>query len=341
MVTIASQEITHTLLHPAPSAPFSAIGGSQLQALRHLTTIFDAALPHASTVTSVPVHVPSNLTNAALSPGCQSPSHAAPVPLAIPTEVHDSLFPSHAHPRMGINQSPSPRVSPLLASSPGVGPSRAPYPRVRPSQAPYPRVFPSQSPSPRVRPSQAPTAVTTTLHHPRQQQPSPRAHGTPTHRASPHGNGTTGTNLYGDFADVVGKAEVPPQHRTRSQTARHSSHASCAMPMANAVIHPTIGANMKYRGLISDDETFPTWDRAAANEFGRLVQVVGGRIEGSNTIFFIPRSSVPRNKTVTNGRFVVDVRPNKEEVHRVRLTVGGNLIKYNGDVSTISADLTT
>jgi hypothetical protein len=55
--------------------------------------------------------------------------------------------------------------------------------------------------------------------------------------------------------------------------------------MANAVIHPTTGANMKYRGLISDEESFPSWDRAAANEFGRLVQGVGGRIEGSNTIF--------------------------------------------------------
>jgi hypothetical protein len=44
---------------------------------------------------------------------------------------------------------------------------------------------------------------------------------------------------------------------------------------------------------------------------------------------------------VTYGRFVVDVRPNKEEIHRVRLTVGGNLISYDGDVSTRSADLTT
>jgi hypothetical protein len=44
---------------------------------------------------------------------------------------------------------------------------------------------------------------------------------------------------------------------------------------------------------------------------------------------------------VTYGRFVVDVRPNKEKVHRVQLTVGGNLIKYDGDVSTRPADLTT
>jgi hypothetical protein len=37
----------------------------------------------------------------------------------------------------------------------------------------------------------------------------------------------------------------------------------------------------------------------------------------------------------------VDIRPNKSETHRVRLTVGGNLIQYPGDVSTRSADLTT
>jgi hypothetical protein len=44
---------------------------------------------------------------------------------------------------------------------------------------------------------------------------------------------------------------------------------------------------------------------------------------------------------VTYGRFVVDVRPNNDEVYRVRLAVGGNLIKYDGDVSTRSADLAT
>jgi hypothetical protein len=71
--------------------------------------------------------------------------------------------------------------------------------------------------------------------------------------------------------------------------------------MAHAVIHPTKGVNMEYRGLISDEETFPIWDRAAANEFGRLAQGIDGRIEGSNTIYVIPRSAVPRNKTVTYG----------------------------------------
>jgi hypothetical protein len=72
-----------------------------------------------------------------------------------------------------------------------------------------------------------------------------------------------------------------------------------------------------------------------------LAQGVGDRVTGSNTIFFIPRQAVPKGKIVTYGRFVVDIRPNKPEIHRVRLAVGGNLIQYQGDVPTRSADLTT
>jgi hypothetical protein len=36
LATIAAQELTHALLHSAPAAPFSIIGGAQLEALRQL-----------------------------------------------------------------------------------------------------------------------------------------------------------------------------------------------------------------------------------------------------------------------------------------------------------------
>jgi hypothetical protein len=72
-----------------------------------------------------------------------------------------------------------------------------------------------------------------------------------------------------------------------------------------------------------------------------LAQGVGGRIEGSNTIFFIPRQAAPKGKIVTYGWFLVDIRPNKTETHRVRITAGCNLMQYKGDVSTRLADLTT
>jgi hypothetical protein len=111
--------------------------------------------------------------------------------------------------------------------------------------------------------------------------------------------------------------------------------------MANSVINEDTGASLEYRHLLKDDSTFTVWNKAAANEFGRLAQGVGDRIEGSNTIFFIPRQAVPKGKIITYGRFVVDIRPNKSEIQRVRLTVGGNLIQYPGCVSIRSEDLTT
>ena len=40
-------------------------------------------------------------------------------------------------------------------------------------------------------------------------------------------------------------------------------------------------------------------------------------------------------------RAVCDIRMNKTETHRVRLTTGGNMVDYPGDVSTKTADLTT
>ena len=74
---------------------------------------------------------------------------------------------------------------------------------------------------------------------------------------------------------------------------------------------------------------------------GRLAQGVGTRIKGTYTIFFIKHSQVPKHKTVTYGRFVCDIRPQKAEKERMRLTVGGNLINYDGDVSTQTGNLTT
>jgi hypothetical protein len=51
--------------------------------------------------------------------------------------------------------------------------------------------------------------------------------------------------------------------------------------------------------------------------------------------------TVARMYIVTHGQICVDYRPQKEEPNRTRLTVGGNLIEYPGDVSTPTADTTT
>ena len=44
---------------------------------------------------------------------------------------------------------------------------------------------------------------------------------------------------------------------------------------------------------------------------------------------------------ITYAWVVVDFRPQKEDLNRVRITAGGNLIKYAGELTTRTADLTT
>ena len=62
---------------------------------------------------------------------------------------------------------------------------------------------------------------------------------------------------------------------------------------------------------------------------------------GTNTIFFIPKDKVPAGRTVTYGRIVAEIRPQKDETHHTRFTVGGNLINFPGYVTTPTADLVT
>jgi hypothetical protein len=177
-----------------------------------------------------------------------------------------------------------------------------------------------------------------------------------------------GVNLFETFEEEHMETPSLPRYKTRTRARQHSANnaqhhaprvfrpitftntqgfhtspkqAINQIPMVNAVINQDTGASLEYRQLTQYETTFPVWNKAAANEFGRLAQYIGGRIEGSNIIFFIPRQAIPKGKIVTYGRFVVDIRPNKTETHRVHLTVGGNLIQYPGDVSTHSADLTT
>jgi hypothetical protein len=170
--------------------------------------------------------------------------------------------------------------------------------------------------------------------------------------------GIDGVNLFNTFEEEHTTPTIP-RYNTRALAHQHAAHqANTLSPrifrplvfpprqtipkhMANSVISEETGASLEYRHLVNDASTFTIWNEAAVNEFGRLAQGFGEHITGSNTNLFIPRQAVPKGKIVTYGRFVVDIRHNKSEVHWVRLTVGGKLIQYQGDVSTRSADLTT
>ena len=115
-----------------------------------------------------------------------------------------------------------------------------------------------------------------------------------------------------------------------------------AIEYANEVFDEDSGKLMKYRQLITHPKYKEVWMHSSANEFGRLAQGVGGRIQGTNTIYFIHKHQVPsdRWKDITYAKFVCELKPNKAEIHRTRLTVGGDKVHYPGDVGTPTADLT-
>ena len=56
---------------------------------------------------------------------------------------------------------------------------------------------------------------------------------------------------------------------------------------------------------------------------------------------FIQKHEVPHDKIVTYARFVCDYKPLKDKKEQTRLTVGGDILNYQGEVSTKTAGLTT
>ena len=67
---------------------------------------------------------------------------------------------------------------------------------------------------------------------------------------------------------------------------------------------------------------------------------MGNIVSESNTIFFIQKSQVLQDRKATYVRIVCDIKPQKYETHRTRLTAGGNLMHNPGEVTTHTEDIT-
>jgi hypothetical protein len=91
---------------------------------------------------------------------------------------------------------------------------------------------------------------------------------------------------------------------------------------------------------MKDPRLQPLWTRGFCNECGRLFQGIRD-IPGTDTCFFIDLKNIPNDRKITYGKTVCDYKPHKKEKERVRLTVGGDILHYSGDVATSRADITT
>ena len=109
---------------------------------------------------------------------------------------------------------------------------------------------------------------------------------------------------------------------------------------ANAVLNPLTGVLQKFCHLIKVPDK-DIWNKYLANEFGHLALGVSKIIDGTNTMYFIPKEEVPfKTKKVTYPKIVCDIRPHKAETHRTRITVGGNLLDYAGTLNNPAATIT-
>ena len=107
----------------------------------------------------------------------------------------------------------------------------------------------------------------------------------------------------------------------------------------NSVTHQISGVAQEYRHLIKGPER-KIWERSFANKLGQLAQGII-EVKGTNTVMFIPKSKFPKDKKVTYGKIVCEIKPEKEEKERTRLTVGGNLLEFTGNLSAPTASVTT
>jgi len=85
------------------------------------------------------------------------------------------------------------------------------------------------------------------------------------------------------------------------------------------------------------------WITATADEIGRLL--AQGNLpdmpHGTDTIHFIKVSDIPAGQKATYLKIVAADKPNKAVPQRIRFTVGGDKIVYDGIVSTKTAELTS
>ena len=192
----------------------------------------------------------------------------------------------------------------------------------------------SREPDPGVVAATTPRLVTPAP--PRVMTPAPPRVEKPVKRSTTVHSGPTTRSKYAQaLQDIV------PRYPRRHPAGNRVEVAQAMTEMACEIFDEESGTQLKYRQLINHPKYREIWMHSSANEFGRLAQGVGGRIQGTNTIFFIHKYQVPVDRLgdVTYAKFVVELKPNKAEVHRTRLTVGGDKVHYPGDVGTPTADL--
>ncbi len=87
------------------------------------------------------------------------------------------------------------------------------------------------------------------------------------------------------------------------------------------------------------------WQTTFGKDFGGMAQGDNKTGQhGTNSIFVMTHAEIlliPADRTIAYAKVVVNFCPQKLDPHQIRITAGGNLINYLGELTTKTADLTT
>jgi hypothetical protein len=128
-------------------------------------------------------------------------------------------------------------------------------------------------------------------------------------------------------------------YETRSKGKLNQPLVSPQIALLCTAVNPDTGKIAEYKEL-SKCSKGPLWQASNAKEIARLTQGFES-VKGTDTMFFIPHTSIPKNKKPTYLRVVAAFRPEKTNPRWIRWTVGGDRIFYAADVITRTVDLTT
>jgi hypothetical protein len=109
------------------------------------------------------------------------------------------------------------------------------------------------------------------------------------------------------------------------------------------VVHPITKQTItQYWKLQRNPALKDLWVPAMSKELHRLAQGKPGVMKATNTIIFLSCDEIrhiPKDRTFTYARIIIDHWPQKEDPNRIRITIGGNLINYPFELTTHTTDM--
>ena len=311
LATAAAQDLLAALLHPSDASPLPDLSLTQRAALFQLADIFATVTDSTSTDEST-----------LLQPTSTVPSDIQPTATIVPRVITDS---TPLQPAATVPSAPSPTTAVLPRVLDQIPPSRS-----------------ASTNTPSNDNSHLSTTYTDCTGNPNQRRRKARAAQQlllapppPVPVATPHPHNTRSTNRQRNSLNcAIATADLPDQMPSLVP----SLPPSPSLHMA--VVDPHTGATLEYPALLRGPDA-AEWGHATALEIGRLTQgCLPHQSSGSNTMVFIPHTDKPADRVATYLRIVAELKPNKAEKRRVRFTVGGDKLTYEGNVSTPTADLT-